>query len=36
DCLDFEDSRASPFVLRSLELQILSMLISGIQYPRFY
>ncbi|GKB64367.1 hypothetical protein Tco_0920553 [Tanacetum coccineum] len=36
DCLDFEDSRARPFVLRSLELQILSMLISGIQYPRFY
>ncbi|GJX75914.1 hypothetical protein Tco_0322725, partial [Tanacetum coccineum] len=32
DCLDFEASRARGFVLRSLELQILSF-IMGIQYP---
>ncbi|GJS45256.1 hypothetical protein Tco_0595377 [Tanacetum coccineum] len=31
DCLDFEASRARGFVLRSLELQILSF-IMGIQY----
>ncbi|GJV84609.1 hypothetical protein Tco_1524507 [Tanacetum coccineum] len=32
DCLDFEASRAHGFVLRSLELQILSF-IMGIKYP---
>ncbi|GJR86355.1 reverse transcriptase domain-containing protein [Tanacetum coccineum] len=32
DCSDFEASRARGFVLRSLELQILSF-IMGIQYP---
>ncbi|GKD58254.1 hypothetical protein Tco_1295763, partial [Tanacetum coccineum] len=32
DCSDFEASRARSFVLRSLELQILSF-IMGIQYP---
>ncbi|GJR24098.1 hypothetical protein Tco_0972625 [Tanacetum coccineum] len=32
DCPDFEASRARGFVLRSLELQILSF-IMGIQYP---
>ncbi|GJR60699.1 reverse transcriptase domain-containing protein [Tanacetum coccineum] len=32
DCLDFEASSARGFVLRSLELQILSF-IMGIQYP---
>ncbi|GJZ71925.1 reverse transcriptase domain-containing protein [Tanacetum coccineum] len=32
DCLDFEASRAHGFVLRSLELHILSF-IMGIQYP---
>ncbi|GKF37258.1 hypothetical protein Tco_0114016, partial [Tanacetum coccineum] len=32
DCLDFEASRARGFVLRLLELQILSFII-GIQYP---
>ncbi|GJT47635.1 hypothetical protein Tco_0973792, partial [Tanacetum coccineum] len=33
DCPDFEGSRARCFVHRSLALQILSMLILGIQYP---
>ncbi|GJX12236.1 reverse transcriptase domain-containing protein [Tanacetum coccineum] len=32
DCPDFEASRARGFVLRSLELQILSFIL-GIQYP---
>ncbi|GKB19573.1 reverse transcriptase domain-containing protein [Tanacetum coccineum] len=32
DCPDFEASRAHGFVLRSLELQILSFIL-GIQYP---
>ncbi|GJW99264.1 hypothetical protein Tco_0183178 [Tanacetum coccineum] len=32
DCPDFEGSRAHGFVLRSLELQILSFIL-GIQYP---
>ncbi|GKB88683.1 hypothetical protein Tco_0960955 [Tanacetum coccineum] len=32
DCPDYEDSRARGFVLRSLELQILSFIL-GIQYP---
>ncbi|GKB54357.1 reverse transcriptase domain-containing protein [Tanacetum coccineum] len=32
DCLDFEASRACGFVLRSLELHILSFIL-GIQYP---
>ncbi|GKD91751.1 hypothetical protein Tco_1367258 [Tanacetum coccineum] len=34
DCPDFEDSRARCFVHRSLALQILSMLILGIRYPK--
>ncbi|GKG07441.1 hypothetical protein Tco_0330410, partial [Tanacetum coccineum] len=33
DCPDFEASRAHGFVLRSLELHILSFFIMGIQYP---
>ncbi|GKB87992.1 hypothetical protein Tco_0960264 [Tanacetum coccineum] len=32
DCPDFEASRARGFVLRTLELQILSFIL-GIQYP---
>ncbi|GKC34397.1 hypothetical protein Tco_1046781 [Tanacetum coccineum] len=36
DFTDYEDSRTRCFVLRSLELQIRSMLISGIRYPRSY
>ncbi|GKF58513.1 hypothetical protein Tco_0172050, partial [Tanacetum coccineum] len=32
DCPDFEASRARGFVLRSLELHILSF-IMGIEYP---
>ncbi|GJW93734.1 hypothetical protein Tco_0173406 [Tanacetum coccineum] len=36
DCPDFEGSRARCFVHRSLALQILSMLILGIRYPKSY
>ncbi|GJW22684.1 hypothetical protein Tco_0033306 [Tanacetum coccineum] len=36
DFTDYEDSRTRCFVLCLLELQILSMLISGIRYPRSY
>ncbi|GKA80694.1 hypothetical protein Tco_0787386 [Tanacetum coccineum] len=35
DCPDFEASRAHGFVLRSLELHILSFIL-GIQYPKSY